>query len=72
MVLRLFATGQGHVPWQFTAALASVVLACILGVSLLRLWQWRDPGPAIAYLLGARYVDPGKCTLSEQIGRAHV
>ena len=62
----LFATGDGRVPWQFTAVVGAVVIACIVGVSLLRLWQWRDPGPAIAFLLGARYVDPGKCTLGER------
>ena len=61
----LFATGQGHVPWQFTAAVGAAVTACILGVSLLRLWQWRDAGPAIAFLLGARYVEPGSCTPTE-------
>jgi len=54
------------VPWQFTAAVSAVVIACILGVSLLRLWQWRDAGPAIAGLLGARYVEPGRCTPSER------
>ncbi len=53
-------------PWQFTAAVSAVVIACILGVSLLRLWQWRDAGPAIAGLLGARYVEPGRCTPSER------
>jgi Zn-dependent protease with chaperone function len=44
----------------------AVVIACILGVSLLRLWQWRDAGPAIAELLGARYVEPGRCTPTER------
>jgi Zn-dependent protease with chaperone function len=62
----LFATGEGQVPWQFATAVGAVVIACILGVSLLRLWQWRDAGPAIAFLLGARYVDPGKCALNER------
>jgi len=66
VLLSLFATGEPRLSWQFTAVVAVVVLACILGVSLLRLWQWRDPGPAIAFLLGARYVDPAKCTLNER------
>jgi len=66
VLFSLFATGQPHLAWQFTAALGATVIACILGVSLLRLWQWRDAGPAIAFLLGARYVDPGKCTLNER------
>ena len=65
-LLGLFATGDGRVPWQFTAAVGAVVMACILGVSLLRLWQWRDAGRTIAELLGARYVEPGRCTLAER------
>ena len=59
---KLFASGEGRVPWQFSAAIAAAVVACILCVSLLRLWQLRDGGPAIAALLGARYLDPGRCT----------
>jgi Zn-dependent protease with chaperone function len=66
MLLGLFATGEGRVPWQFTAAVGGLVVLCILGVSLLRLWQWRDAGLAIAELLGARYIEPGSCTLSER------
>lgn len=66
MLLGLFATGEAHVPWQFTAAVGAAVIVCILGVSLLRLWQWRDAGRAIAELLGARYVEPGRCTLTER------
>jgi Zn-dependent protease with chaperone function len=42
-------------------------VACtIVGVSLLRAWQLREGGPAIAHLLGARYVDPWKCTPPER------
>jgi Zn-dependent protease with chaperone function len=63
---KLFATGEGRVPWQFTAAVAAGVVVCIVGVSLLRLWQLRDAGPAIAALLGARYLDPGKCTPNQR------
>ena len=65
-LLRLFATGEGRVPWQFSATVGALVIVCILGVSLLRLWQWRDAGRAIAELLGARYVEPGNCTLMER------
>jgi Zn-dependent protease with chaperone function len=54
------------VPWPFAGAVSAVVIACIVGVSLLRLWQWRDAGPAIAELLGARYVEPGRCSLTER------
>jgi Zn-dependent protease with chaperone function len=65
-LLSLFATGEAHVPLRFAVAVGAVVIACILGVSLLRLWQWRDAGRAIAELLGARYVEPGRCTPNER------
>jgi len=65
-IVSLFATGEGHVPWQFSAAVGGAVVICIVGASLHRLWQLREGGPAIAYLLGARYVEPGNCTLNER------
>ncbi len=62
----LYFTGHGHVPWQFHAWIAALVCACIVVVTLYRLWQLGDGGPAIADLLGARYVEPGKCAPSER------
>ncbi len=53
-------------PWQFYGWIAALFGGCILAVSLYRLWQWRDAGPAIAELLGARYVEPGSCTPTER------
>ena len=38
----------------------------ILAVSAYRMWQLGDGGPVIADLLGARYVEPGKCTPAER------
>ena len=61
-IVALYATGDAHVPWQFNAAVAGLVVTCIVAASLHRLWQLRDAGPAIAELLGARYVEPGRCT----------
>ena len=53
-------------PWQFYAWVAAAFGGCIVAVSLYRLWQWRDAGPAIAELLGARYVESGSCTPNER------
>ena len=38
----------------------------ILAVSAYRMWQLSDGGPVIAHLLGARYVEPGRCTPAER------
>jgi len=53
-------------PRPFVVPVAVLVLATIAGVSLLRAWQLREGGPAIASLLGARYVDPSRCTPPER------
>jgi Zn-dependent protease with chaperone function len=65
-LVALYATGDGHVPWQFGATVTAVVVTCIVVASLHRLWQLREPGPAIAELLGARYVESGRCTPPER------
>jgi Zn-dependent protease with chaperone function len=38
----------------------------IVAMSAWRMWQLSDGGPVIAYVLGARYVDPDKCTPAER------
>ena len=58
--------GPALAPWRFYAWVAALFGGCIVVVSLYRLWQWRDAGPAIAELLGARYVESGNCTLTER------
>jgi Zn-dependent protease with chaperone function len=58
--------GPAVAPWQFYGWVAAALGGCILTVSLYRLWQWRDAGPAIAELLGARYIESGSCTLTER------
>jgi Zn-dependent protease with chaperone function len=55
-----------RVPGQVILAIAGAVGGVILAVSALRAWQLGEGGPAIAHLLGARYVDPGKCTPAER------
>jgi Zn-dependent protease with chaperone function len=54
------------VPWQFNAAVASAVVGCIVVASLHRLWQLREPGPAIAELLGGRAIEAGRCAPLER------
>ena len=55
-----------RVPLQVYFAVGGIVAAFILAVSGYRMWQLSDGGPAIAGLLGARHVEPGRCTASER------
>jgi Zn-dependent protease with chaperone function/uncharacterized tellurite resistance protein B-like protein len=55
-----------RVPVQAIVAMASAVGGIILAVSAHRAWQLREGGPAVAHMLGARYVDPWKCTPAER------
>ena len=65
-LLSLYLGGPALAPWRLYGWVAAVFGGCIVAVSLSRLWQWRDAGPAIAELLGARYVEPGHCTAMER------
>ena len=47
-------------------AVASLVGGFILTVSAWRMWQLSDGGAVIAHVLGARHVDPDKCTPTER------
>jgi Zn-dependent protease with chaperone function len=53
-------------PLQVYFAVGGIVAGFILAVSAHRMWQLSDGGPAIAGLLGARPVEPGRCTASER------
>jgi len=53
-------------PPAFLAAIAAVVAALILSVTAWRIWQLREGGPMVAWLLGARYVEPGRCSATER------
>jgi Zn-dependent protease with chaperone function len=53
-------------PLQVYFVVGGIVAAFILAVSAYRMWQLSDGGPAIAHLLGARHVEPGRCTASER------
>jgi Zn-dependent protease with chaperone function len=54
------------VSWRAAAAIAALVGACILSVSALRMWQFREGGHAVADLLGASPLDPGRCVGNER------
>jgi Zn-dependent protease with chaperone function len=55
-----------RVPLALMAAVAGVVGGFILALTAYRLWQLSDGGPVIAWLLGARYVDPHRCSAAER------
>jgi Zn-dependent protease with chaperone function len=55
-----------RVPVEFYFLVGGTVAGFILAVSAYRTWQLSDGGPTIAYLLGARYIEPGKCTPIER------
>jgi Zn-dependent protease with chaperone function len=52
--------------WRLAAAIAALVAGCILWVSAYRMWQFREGGHAVADLLGASYVDPGRASPAER------
>jgi Zn-dependent protease with chaperone function len=55
-----------RVPLGFHAAVAALVGVPMLAVTAARMWRLREGGPAIADLLGARYVDSAGCPESER------
>jgi Zn-dependent protease with chaperone function len=54
-----------HVPARFHFWVSGIVVAVIAGVSLWRAWRLSDGGPAIAYMLGARYLERGRTNAAE-------
>ena len=57
---------QSAMPLRGHLAIAGAVGGFIVAMSAWRMWQLSDGGPVIAYVLGARYVDPDKCTPAER------
>jgi Zn-dependent protease with chaperone function len=53
-------------PVPLALGVAALVGGSILAVSARRMWQLSDGGPAVAELLGAHYVEPGRCTPTER------
>ena len=53
-------------PRELVGPIAAAVGATIVAVSAYRAWELREGGAAVAHLLGARYVDPFKCTPPER------
>jgi Zn-dependent protease with chaperone function len=46
--------------------MAAAVAGIIAAASLWRAWQLAEGGPALAHLLGARYIEPEKCNAAER------
>ena len=53
-------------PLPLALAIAAIVGGSILAVCAWRMWQLSEGGPAVAELLGARYVESGRCTPTER------
>ncbi len=64
LVYAAFSWGQ-LMPLAAHLAVSGVVAATILGVTLHRMWQMSEGGPAVAALLGAHYLDRSHCTPAE-------
>jgi len=56
-----YFSALARVPWQFHASIVALVAGCIAFATGYRLWQLGDGGPAIADLLGARYIESRRC-----------
>jgi Zn-dependent protease with chaperone function len=65
-LFRTYFAALIRVPLHVYGVVAAMVAAFVLGVSAYRLWQLSGGGPAIAELLGARYVESGRCTATER------
>jgi Zn-dependent protease with chaperone function len=55
-----------RIPPRFHGAVAAAVGVPILVVSALRMWRLREGGEAVAELLGARWIEPGRCSPRER------
>jgi Zn-dependent protease with chaperone function len=55
-----------RIPPRFHGAVAVAVGVPILVVSALRMWRLREGGEAVAELLGARWIEPGRCSPQER------
>jgi Zn-dependent protease with chaperone function len=61
-----FIGAPARPPLELYLIVGGAVGGLILAVSAYRMWQLSDGGAVIAHLLGARYVEPGKCTPAER------
>ena len=61
-----FAGATPTPPAALIGGIAAVVAALIVAVSAWRIWQLREGGTTVAWLLGARYIEPGRCTPVER------
>jgi len=65
-LLATYVGAPGRAPLELYLVVGGAVGGFILAVSAYRMWQLGDGGPVIAHLLGARYVEPGRCTPAER------
>jgi Zn-dependent protease with chaperone function len=65
-LLALFVGAPPRAPLELYLLVGGAVGGFVLAVSAYRMWQLSDGGPVIADLLGARYVEPGRCTPAER------
>ena len=65
-IVAKYVGAPARAPLELYLAVGGAVAAFVLAVTFRRVWQLADGGPAIADLLGARYVEPGKCTPTER------
>jgi len=65
-LMATYVGAPARAPLELYLIVGGGVGGFILAVSAYRMWQLGDGGPVIADLLGARYVEPGKCTPAER------
>jgi Zn-dependent protease with chaperone function len=61
-----YAAPGALLSWRLAGVIAALVAGCILCVSAYRMWQFREGGHAVADLLGASCVDPGRASPAER------
>jgi Zn-dependent protease with chaperone function len=64
-LLRTYGYALLHAPLAFHLWVSGIVGAVVAGVSVWRMWKLREGGPAVAALLGARYLERSRCTPTE-------
>jgi hypothetical protein len=63
---RTYLAALLRVPPQFVGAVAVLVGGVVLAVSAWRAWRFRLGGAEVARWIGARYVDPERCSPSQR------
>ena len=61
-----YAHAVAHVPLRFHLWVSALVGGIVLGVSAWRMWKLSEGGPAVAAMLGARYLNRSSAEAAEQ------